>query len=288
MLLQPSSSPTMKLSTPVVLPVSPTVEPDTGSDADLKDLRPPYQSSDSFGDPVLKKGIIKPTYNIKHFYLPPPTSPFEDTLTPLVSDSSSGSYFNVKSPIAPPVSSIYPDPISNAYTTPIPSAYAEPSQTVLTVIQPEAILEEQILAAAQSQDPEPIETTKIIQKSLLDEKYIDWAVFSQILEMDEDEMAHEFSRNLLRNYFDQAHQTFQNIESALAESDAAKLVQLALLLQGSSAALGFTSVTVLCEVISALGAEARVDEIRELYFQMRQSYTDTRFLLEEFFGRSFE
>ena len=271
-----------------MLPVSRTVEPDTGSDADLKDLRPPYQSSDSFGDPVLKKGIIKPTYNIKHFYLPPPTSPFEDTLTPLVSDSSSGSYFNVKSPIAPPVSSIYPDPISNAYTTPIPSAYAEPSQTVLTVIQPEAILEEQILAAAQSQDPEPIETTKIIQKSLLDEKYIDWAVFSQILEMDEDEMAHEFSRNLLRNYFDQAHQTFQNIESALAESDAAKLVQLALLLQGSSAALGFTSVTVLCEVISALGAEARVDEIRELYFQMRQSYTDTRFLLEEFFGRSFE
>ena len=60
-------------------------------------------------------------------------------------------------------------------------------------------------------------------------------------------------------------------------------MQLALLLQGSSAALGFTSVTVLCEVISALGAEARVDEIRELYFQMRQSYTDTRFLLEEFF-----
>ncbi|KAF5102871.1 hypothetical protein D0Z00_000129 [Geotrichum galactomycetum] len=278
----------MKLTTPIVVPVSPSLDPDTDSDADLKDLRPPYQTSDSFGDTILTKGIIKPTYNIKHFYLPPPTSPFEDTPTPLVSDSSSGSYFNVKSPIAPPVSSIYPESISNAYTPPTPSVYAEPPAQVLCVIQPEAILEEQILAAKQVQDPEPIVATKIIEKSLLDEKYIDWTVFSQILEMDEDEVAHEFSRNLLRNYFDQAHQTFQDMESALVESDATKLGQLALLLQGSSAALGFTSVTVLCEAISALGAEARVDEIRELYFQVRQSYTDTRFLLEEFFGRSFE
>lgn len=290
----------MKLSTSITVPLSPTEELGTNDD-DLQYSRPQYQSFDSFEETKLKKDIIKPAYNIKHFYLPPPTSPLEDTITSLVSNSSPSSYFDINSPIIPPISDSYntnlishglPNPASNASIKSRSDIYLEPQ--VLTVIQPEVIMKnEQVLVSTQLQKSESALATEIIEKNLLNENYIDWAVFSQILEMDEDAVVHEFSRNLLQNYFDQAHQTFKNMEEALAKANARRLADLALQLQGSSAALGFTSVTAVCEAIHVLSNKATdeassIDEIRELYFQVRHSYSDTRFLLVEFFGRSFE
>lgn len=282
----------MKLTTPITVPLSPTEELGTNDDG-FKYSRPQYQSFDSFEETRLKKDIIKPTYNIKHFYLPPPTSPLDDTITSLISDSSPSSYFDINSSIVPPKTDTYntdlifrdlPNSASNAYIKSRSTVYLEP-QVIMK--------KEQVLVSTQLQKSESTVATEIIQKNLLNENYIDWAVFSQILEMDEDTVVHEFSRNLLQNYFDQAHQTFQDIEEALAQANARRLADLALQLQGSSAALGFTSVTAVCEAIHVLSNKATdeassVDEIRELYFQVRHSYSDTRFLLVEFFGRSFE
>lgn len=44
---------------------------------------------------------------------------------------------------------------------------------------------------------------------------IDVATFEQILEMDDDEDEHEFSKSIVFGFFDQAEQTFKDMDDAL-------------------------------------------------------------------------
>lgn len=44
---------------------------------------------------------------------------------------------------------------------------------------------------------------------------VDMQTFSQILEMDEDEAEREFSKPLVFNFFEQAEETFEKMDTAL-------------------------------------------------------------------------
>jgi osomolarity two-component system phosphorelay intermediate protein YPD1 len=44
---------------------------------------------------------------------------------------------------------------------------------------------------------------------------VDTATFEQILEMDDDDEEHEFSKGIVYGFFDQAAETFQKMENAM-------------------------------------------------------------------------
>ncbi|ORX83163.1 putative histidine phosphotransferase HPT1p [Anaeromyces robustus] len=82
---------------------------------------------------------------------------------------------------------------------------------------------------------------------------IDMSIFSQILEMDEDEDDRSFSRELIVNYYQQAIDTFQKMDTALAGSDLPSLSNLGHFLKGSSSSLGIRKVREICEQIQHIG-----------------------------------
>ncbi|KAG9298210.1 hypothetical protein G9A89_002698 [Geosiphon pyriformis] len=81
---------------------------------------------------------------------------------------------------------------------------------------------------------------------------LDHETFDQLLEMDDDE-DHDFSRSIVWNYFDQAKNTFDEMDRALDSKDLNKLSQLGHFLKGSSAAIGVTKVKASCEKIQHFG-----------------------------------
>ncbi|ORX44179.1 histidine-phosphotransfer domain, HPT domain-containing protein [Piromyces finnis] len=82
---------------------------------------------------------------------------------------------------------------------------------------------------------------------------IDMSIFGQILEMDEDENDRSFSRDLIINYYQQAIETFQKMDIALASSDLPSLSNLGHFLKGSSSSLGIVKVRQICEQIQHIG-----------------------------------
>lgn len=46
-------------------------------------------------------------------------------------------------------------------------------------------------------------------------EHVDMQTFSQILEMDDDEVEREFSKPLVFNFFEQAEETFEKMDKAL-------------------------------------------------------------------------
>lgn len=84
---------------------------------------------------------------------------------------------------------------------------------------------------------------------------IDRNTFNQLLEMDDDEGSHDFSKELVYNYFDQVQDTFAQIEQAMEAEDLASLSSLGHFLKGSSAALGLKNIQRECERLQNYGAQ---------------------------------
>jgi len=83
---------------------------------------------------------------------------------------------------------------------------------------------------------------------------VDMATFEQILDMDdEEEPDREFSRGIVFGFIEQAEQTFDKMDQALAEKDLNELSSLGHFLKGSSATLGFTKIKDECERIQHYG-----------------------------------
>ncbi|KAF5315451.1 hypothetical protein D9619_007003 [Psilocybe cf. subviscida] len=80
---------------------------------------------------------------------------------------------------------------------------------------------------------------------------VDMETFEQILELDEDE--YDFSRPMVDDYFQQAVQTFKDMDKAIANKDLPNLSHLGHFLKGSSAALGLKRVQDSCEKIQHYG-----------------------------------
>ncbi|KAG6849926.1 hypothetical protein H0H93_003455 [Arthromyces matolae] len=96
--------------------------------------------------------------------------------------------------------------------------------------------------------------------------FIDFSIFEQILELDEDD-THDFSKTMTDAFFDQAETTFDEMDTALLNKDLKKLSSLGHFLKGSSAALGLSKVQASCEKIQHYGLkrdeEASVDLTEE-------------------------
>jgi osomolarity two-component system phosphorelay intermediate protein YPD1 len=91
----------------------------------------------------------------------------------------------------------------------------------------------------------------------------DMNTFMQILEMD-DPPDHEFSSSIVFDFFDQAEDTFSQMDTALEQSDLPTLSSLGHFLKGSSATLGMIKVRDGCEKIQQYGKGVDDDGIRGL------------------------
>lgn len=127
---------------------------------------------------------------------------------------------------------------------------------------------------------------------------VDMAAFSQILEMDEDEEAREFSKPLVMNWLEQAEETFVKITNAIEAKDLTKLKELGHFLKGSAATLGFSKVQDCCQVIQQYGSKLTLDNtpeddedvcIKKCEEALKDAEKDVQELqvtLKEFFGES--
>ncbi|UZJ51790.1 hypothetical protein CBS101457_001110 [Exobasidium rhododendri] len=103
---------------------------------------------------------------------------------------------------------------------------------------------------------------------------IDMDIFGQLLEMD-DEDDREFSKEIVWNYFDQAVNTFEKMDEALAADNLLELSTLGHFLKGSSAAVGVIRVRDSCEYMQHYGKKADKDGITELSLEVAQEKLTT-------------
>jgi len=124
---------------------------------------------------------------------------------------------------------------------------------------------------------------------------IDPGTFEQVLEMDDDENR-EFSKGIVDGFFDQAVQTFEDMEEALNEEDLGELSQLGHFLKGSSATIGLIKVRDACEKIQHYGAskdetgttsqpkDKCLKNIKTTLKDVKKDYAEAAAILKRFFG----
>ncbi|KAK0740565.1 signal transduction histidine kinase [Schizothecium vesticola] len=110
-------------------------------------------------------------------------------------------------------------------------------------------------------------------------EHVDLSTFSQILEMDDED--HDFSKPLVDNFFEQAEETFVQMDHALSAQDLERLSSLGHFLKGSSATLGFSLIRDSCQVIQQYGSHLNVDGSREedaavCLGKIREALTDVK------------
>ncbi|KAF4451351.1 osomolarity two-component system, phosphorelay intermediate protein YPD1 [Fusarium austroafricanum] len=128
---------------------------------------------------------------------------------------------------------------------------------------------------------------------------IDMSTFEQILEMDEPG-DNEFSLSIVLGFFDQAKETFTDIQTALQEEDLDKLSSLGHFLKGSSATLGLVKVRDGCEKIQRYGKNEKLDgsalddnevclkNIEEAFKTVKEDYDVVEKLLKDYYDQKEE
>ncbi|KAI9321348.1 signal transduction histidine kinase [Dichotomocladium elegans] len=126
------------------------------------------------------------------------------------------------------------------------------------------------------------------------ENLIDMNIFDQLLDMD-DEEDHEFSFNIVNNYFEQAVETFKNMDEALDKRDLPELSRLGHFLKGSSAAIGLKQVQATCEKIQHIGncqdeqignklnEKDALKKLTQILPRVKQEYIDAEQYLKSFY-----
>ncbi|KAG6815739.1 hypothetical protein H0H87_011850 [Tephrocybe sp. NHM501043] len=118
-------------------------------------------------------------------------------------------------------------------------------------------------SAPEAAEPQPESNSEPSQPgdTLESAGIIDWEIFNQILELDEDS-THDFSQGMAESYFAQAQKTFKDMDEALSKENLDDLSALGHFLKGSSAALGLSKVQESCEKIQHYGKK-RDEEAEE-------------------------
>ncbi|KAF5608885.1 multistep phosphorelay regulator 1 [Fusarium subglutinans] len=123
---------------------------------------------------------------------------------------------------------------------------------------------------------------------------IDMTTFEQILEMDEPGDC-EFSSSIVFGFFDQAEETFDQIQEALEEEDLDKLSSLGHFLKGSSATLGLIKIRDGCEKIQRYGKHEKLDgspeddsevcltHIKDAFKAVKTDYAEVEKLLRQYY-----
>jgi osomolarity two-component system phosphorelay intermediate protein YPD1 len=117
--------------------------------------------------------------------------------------------------------------------------------------------------------------------------------FSQILEMDEGSDK-EFSASIVFDFFDQAEETFKQMDTALDKRDLPELSSLGHFLKGSSATLGMNKVRDGCEKIqqygkgmdeegNRVGSEVCLQEIKEAFQQVKDDFAEVEAALRKYY-----
>ncbi|RYO78914.1 hypothetical protein DL766_009889 [Monosporascus sp. MC13-8B] len=125
---------------------------------------------------------------------------------------------------------------------------------------------------------------------------IDIVTFGQILEMDESEDDRDFSSSIVFGFFEQAEETFNQMDEALKSKNLEELYKLGHFLKGSSATLGLTKVKDSCEKIQRYGKKENLDgspqtdeelclsRITETLKEVKAEYADAESTLKKFFN----
>ncbi|KAI4205005.1 MAG: hypothetical protein LQ350_000632 [Teloschistes chrysophthalmus] len=129
--------------------------------------------------------------------------------------------------------------------------------------------------------------------------HIDLMTFEQILEMDDDEEERDFSKSIVFGFFEQAENTFKNMDASLDNKDLAQLSSLGHFLKGSSATLGLTKVKDSCEKIQHFGAskdetgttdvadkELCLERIKKTMGPLKRDYNEAEIILKRFYHDS--
>ncbi|KAL0640497.1 Phosphorelay intermediate protein [Maublancomyces gigas] len=132
------------------------------------------------------------------------------------------------------------------------------------------------------------------------EDVVDRSTFDQILEMDDDE-EREFSRAIVFGFFDQAEETFRQMEESVKARDLPQLSSLGHFLKGSSATLGLTKVKDSCEKIQHLGVKKDengthditdeslcLDKIKKTLDTMKKDYRQAEVHLTKFYSEEID
>lgn len=128
-------------------------------------------------------------------------------------------------------------------------------------------------------------------------EHVDADTFEQILEMDDDEK-HEFSKDIVYGFFDQAENTFKKMDEALKRKELPTLSSLGHFLKGSSATLGLVKVRDSCEKIQhygtmkedanapegARGDDWYLDRTAATIQQVKDDYAAAKKVLRGFYG----
>ncbi|RYO86286.1 hypothetical protein DL764_009025 [Monosporascus ibericus] len=125
---------------------------------------------------------------------------------------------------------------------------------------------------------------------------IDIVTFGQILEMDESEDDRDFSSSIVFGFFEQAEETFTQMDEALKSKNLEELYKLGHFLKGSSATLGLTKVKDSCEKIQRYGKMENLDgspqtdeelclyRITETLKEVKVEYAEAESTLKKFFN----
>lgn len=125
---------------------------------------------------------------------------------------------------------------------------------------------------------------------------IDMSAFSQILEMDEPGDC-DFSSSIVFGFFEQAHETFETMDQALAKKELLTLSELGHFLKGSSATLGLVRVRDGCEKIQRYGKNENLDgspeedselclkRIAEALVQVKADYAEVEKTLKAYYEK---
>ncbi|CAK9779569.1 unnamed protein product [Cutaneotrichosporon oleaginosum] len=178
---------------------------------------------------------------------------------------------------------------SDVTTTPSSSSAAAPEASVSTPAPEVASKKE-----ADSAEPAPAadgadeEEEDIGPVPTDPEGIINMEIFGQIQDMDDDDeddaVGHEFSKGIVWGYFEQAENTFKQMQEAIEEPSLWKLSSLGHFLKGSSAALGIIKVQNSCEkmqhygnlrdeeVGAALSEDEALRRIKQLLVDCKRDY----------------
>ncbi|KAI9137784.1 signal transduction histidine kinase, partial [Paraphysoderma sedebokerense] len=118
--------------------------------------------------------------------------------------------------------------------------------------------------------------------------------FEQLLEMDDED--EKFSQGVVFNYFDQAKDTFKEMDEALTKKDLPRLSRLGHYLKGSSAAIGLKKLVVTFEKIqhtgnlkkdssssNSLKEDEAIKMLKDLLEQAKTQFKETEDVLTEFY-----
>lgn len=130
-------------------------------------------------------------------------------------------------------------------------------------------------------------------------EHIDTDAFQQILDMDDDVVERDFSKNIVQEFFEQAEVTLERLETSMQSKDLAALSSLGHFLKGSSATLGLIKVKNACEAIQHLGAglderghkpitdpKVSLTIIQKKLDILKDDCQQAKALLDEFYGSS--